>query len=226
MGDLLVRILDFIFGMLTGMASNGELSSAQAIFVVFFAVSLLICLWKIKEIIEFLKGMKNAKLDEYNRMLENYPLPDIDQEIIELSISNIIRYRISGISDVAMQSVVFRLLSEEQELISPSFFKKFRTFLSMKDGVIVFNKGLGFRFECFMYGFLSVQYLLLAFLFMALSIYKGDAISLWQHLTLYTMIAILFMMFIAFGKMIPLPKECRLMSEILQKQNTPPPSSD
>lgn len=226
MGDLLVRMLDFIFEILTGMASDGELSSAQAICVVLFAVSLLICLWKIKEIIEFIKGMKNAKLDEYNRILKKYPLPDIDQEIIELSISNIIRYRISGISDVAMQNIAFKLISQEQELISPSFFKKFRTFLSIKDGVLVFKKGLGFRFECFMYGFLSVQYLLLAFLFMSLSIYKGDAISLWQHLTLYTMITILFMMFITFGKMIPFPKECCLMSKILQKQNTPPPSSD
>lgn len=226
MGDLVVRILDFIFGMIIGMASNEELSSAQAIFILLLAASLLTCLWKIKEIIEFFKGIKNAKLDEYNRMLENYPLPDIDKDILELGILNIIRYRISGISDVAMQSVVFRLLSEEKNLISPSFFKKFRTFLSMKDGVIIFTKGLGFRFECILYGFLSVQYLLLAFLFMTLSIYKGDTISLWQHLILYIMIAMLFIMFIAFGKMIPLPKECRLMSEILQKQNIPPPSSD
>ena len=79
MGDLIVRILDFIFGMLIGMASNGELSSVQAVFILFLAASLIICLWKIKEIIKFLKGMKNAKLDEYNRMLENYPLPDIEK---------------------------------------------------------------------------------------------------------------------------------------------------
>lgn len=226
MNELLVRILDFIFGILSGMASNGELSSVQAIFIVFFTVSLLICLWKTKEIIAFLKGVKNAKLDEYNRMLKNYPLDDLDQEIIKSSISNIIRYRMSGISDVSIQCIIFNLVHQYPKLISPSFFKKFKTFLSMKNDFVVFDKGLAFRFECFIYGFLSILYLFFAFIFMALSIYKGNGISLWGHFTLYAMTIILFIMFASFWKMIPSPKECRLLSEVLQKQNVNPPPSD
>lgn len=226
MWELLREPAGFILERLKDMIINSELSSLQAIIIVLFAVSIICLLYKIKEIIAFSNEIKNKKLNYYHWLLENYKLVNIDKKIIQTEISRIIRYRMSGIKDVARQSVIFRLIYQNQELISPGFFKKFRTFLVMKDGVIIFNKGLGFIFECFMYGLFSVQYLLVAFSFIALSIYKGDALSLWRHLTLYTMIAILFIMFIYFVRLIPSPKECRLLSEVLRKQNLPPSPSE
>ncbi|WP_431222123.1 hypothetical protein ACQ86O_17280 [Serratia sp. L9] len=226
MWELAVESMSFIFERLKDMIDNGDLSSLQAVFIVFLAASLIFLLYKIKEVISFFNEIRNKNLNYYHWMLENYRLIKIDKKIIKTEMSRIIRYRMSGIQDVARQSIIFRLIYKNKELISPDFFKKFRNFLVMKDGVIIFNKGLGFRLECFMYGLFSVQYLLVAFSFMALSIYKGDSLSLWKHLILYSMSIILFMFFVAFWKMIPSPKECRLLSEILQKQNIPSSYSD
>ncbi|UNH41533.1 hypothetical protein MNY66_10790 [Moellerella wisconsensis] len=219
MSELLGKAINFLSEMLSGMVSNGELSSSQAIFIVSFTILLLAAIWKAKEIITFLKGMKNSKLDEYNNMLKNYPLDEDDKFFLKSNISNIIRYRISGISDSGMQHIVFRLAFQHQELISPRFFKKFRTFLSIENGIMTFNKGLGFRFECFIYGLFSIQYLVLSFLFMALSIYKGGSIEQSQHFILYAMSSLLLILFVNFFKMIPMPKECRLLSHILDTQN-------
>ncbi|MBQ0266539.1 hypothetical protein MCL92_20795 [Providencia rettgeri] len=84
---------------------------------------------------------------------------------------------------------------------------------------MTFNKGLGFWFECFIYGLFSIQYLVLSFLFMALSIYKGESIEQSQHFILYAMSSLLLILFVNFFKMIPMPKECRLLSHILDTQN-------
>lgn len=122
MSELLKNAINFLSEMLSGMVSNGELSNSQAIFIIFFTILLLAAIWKAKEIITFLKGMKNSKLDEYNNMLKNYPLDEDDKFFLKSNISNIIRYRISGISDSGMQHIVFRLAFQHQELISPRFF--------------------------------------------------------------------------------------------------------
>jgi hypothetical protein len=108
-------------------------------------------------------------------------------------------------------------------MVSPIFFKKFRTFIDLKDGYLIFKKGIAFRVECFMYGFFSMQYLVIALSLIAVSLYKGNLIYFWEHCLLYLMAVILFLMFIAFGKIIPTPKECRLMQKILYAQNDPSP---
>ncbi len=224
MGDILSKVLDFIFVTLSGMTDNGELSSMQAVFIVLFSSLVLMAFFRAKDIFGIINNTKNAKLDGYNYILKNYELNSTNSKCIKDDISRIIRYRLSGISDVARQRVIFKLISLNNEVISPGFFKKFRTFLEFKDGLLIFNKGIGFRLECLMYFLFSFQYLLIAISFVAISLYKGNSILAWEHWLLYVMALLLFMMFIAFGKIIPTPKECLLIEDFLQLQYEPPSS--
>lgn len=223
MGEMLSKALDFVFITLSGMTANGELSSLQAVFIVLFSVLVLIVFMRIKNVVGFFKDFKNARLNEYVHILKTYELNSVDHDCIKDDISRIIRYRLSGISDVARQRIIFKLLPLHREMVSPIFFKKFRTFLDFKDGYLIFNKGIAFRIECFMYGVFSMQYLVIALSLIAVSLYKGNLIYFWEHCLLYLMAVVLFLMFIAFGKMIPTPKECRLMQKILHAQNDPSP---
>ncbi|STC83925.1 Uncharacterised protein [Edwardsiella hoshinae] len=47
----------------------------------------------------------------------------------------------TGIADVAKQQIIWQLLERNSHLVSADFFKKFRSFLLIKDKVLVFKKG-------------------------------------------------------------------------------------
>ncbi|EAM7072639.1 hypothetical protein F6G07_06890 [Salmonella enterica] len=190
----------------------------QVLLFIFIAGPMALVIWKIRGIIAFVNEVRNSKLNELQRLLDSHELSDEVRICIKEDIKRITSYRMTGISDVASQKIILRLFVENRDSISVGFFKKFRTFLLTKDGVLVFKKGFSFWFENGMYAFFSLHFLLIAALSLILSIYRHEQIPVWGHLILYSVAIVMFLFFIAFGKMIPRPEECNLLNKILQTQ--------
>lgn len=212
------KILDIVNGWITAAVSSGTLQIQQVLLFIFIAGPLALIIWKIRGIIAFVNEVRNSKLNELQRLLDSHELSDALNICIKDDIERITCYRMTGISDVASQKIILRLFVENRDSISVGFFKKFRTFLLIKDGVLVFKKGFSFWFENGMYAFFSLHFLLIAALSLILSIYRHEQIPVWGHLILYSVAVVMFLFFIAFGKMIPRPEECNLLNKILQTQ--------
>ncbi|EEM1401861.1 hypothetical protein GK320_22000, partial [Salmonella enterica] len=183
----------------------------QVLLFILIAGPLAIIIWRIRGIIAFVNEVRNSKLNELQRLLDSHELSDEVSICIKEDIKRITSYRMTGIADVARQKIVLRLLVENRDLIPAGFFKKFRTFLLIKDGTLVFKKGFSFWFENGMYGLFSLQFLLLAILSLILSTYRYEQIPVWGHFILYSVAVVMFLFFIAFGRMIPRPEECKLL---------------
>lgn len=212
------KILDIVNGWITAAVSSGALQINQILLFIFIAGPLALVIWKIRGIIAFLNDVRNSKLNELQRILDSHELSDELSVCIKDDIERITCYRRTGISDVARQKIILHLLVENRDLISVGFFKKFRTFLLIKDETLVFKKGFSFWFENIIYGLFSLQFLSLAILSLILSIYRHEQIPVWGHLILYLVVVVMFLFFIAFGRMIPRPEECKLLNKILQTQ--------
>ncbi|EHJ6297974.1 hypothetical protein [Salmonella enterica] len=212
------KILDIVNGWLTAAVSSGALQIKQVLLFILIAGPLAIIIWRIRGIIAFVNEVRNSKLNELQRLLDSHELSDEVSICIKEDIKRITSYRMTGIADVARQKIVLRLLVENRDLIPAGFFKKFRTFLLIKDGTLVFKKGFSFWFENGMYGLFSLQFLLLAILSLILSTYRYEQIPVWGHFILYSVAVVMFLFFIAFGRMIPRPEECKLLSRILRIQ--------
>ncbi|HGF0772400.1 MULTISPECIES: hypothetical protein [unclassified Citrobacter] len=212
------KILDIVNGWITAAVSSGALQMKQVLLFIFIAGPMALVIWKIRGIIAFVNEVRNSKLNELQRLLDSHELSDEVRICIKEDIKRITSYRMTGISDVASQKIILRLFVENRDSISVGFFKKFRTFLLTKDGVLVFKKGFSFWFENGMYAFFSLHFLLIAALSLILSIYRHEQIPVWGHLILYSVAIVMFLFFIAFGKMIPRPEECDLLNKILQTQ--------
>ncbi len=212
------KILDIVNGWITAAVSSGSLQIKQVLLFIFIAGPLALIIWKIRGIIGFFNEVKNSKLNELQHLLDSHKLSSKLSTCIKEDIKRIVSYRITGISDVASQKIILRLLIENRELIPTGFFKKFRSFLLVKDGSLIFKKGFSFWFENSMYALFSLQFISLAILSLILSTYRHDQIPIWGHLILYSVAVIMFLFFIAFGRMIPQPRECKLLNKILQTQ--------
>lgn len=212
------KILDIVNGWIIAAVSSGALQIKQILLFIFIAGPLALVIWKIRGIIAFLNDVRNSKLNELQRLLDSHELSDELSICIKDDIERITCYRMTGIFDVARQKIILRLLVENRSLISVGFFKKFRTFLLIEDGSLIFKKGFSFWFENSIYALFSLQFLSLAILSLILSTYRHEHIPVWGHLILYTVAVVMFLFFIAFGRMIPRPEECKLLNKILQTQ--------
>ena len=212
------KILDIVNGWITAAVSSGALQIQQVLLFIFIAGPLALIIWKIRGIIAFVNEVRNSKLNELQRLLDSHELSDELNICIKDDIERITCYRMTGISDVARQKIILRLLVGNRDLIPVSFFKKFRTFLLIKEGELVFKKGFSFWFENGIYILFSLQFLVLAILSLILSTYRYEQIPVWGHLILYSVAVVMFLFFIAFGRMVPRPEECKLLSKILQTQ--------
>ena len=209
------KIIDMLNGLLTIAISSGMLSIKQGFFVVFAVGAIGISIWKIRNIISFFNDVRNSKINEYRRFLSDYNISRKDKDCINNEIIRIVRYRVSGISDIPRQKIVWSLLFENKEKISLSFFKKFRTHLEIKNNVLIFKKGKSFWIENAIYGFYSIQFLILSILSVAFSIYSGAKTPMLGHVSLHLGAVIMFVFFIAFANLITRPRECQLLSEML-----------
>lgn len=213
------KILDILNGWLTTAVSSGTLDVKQVLLFIFVAGPLVLIAWKIRGIISFVNEIKNSRINELQRLLDSHDLPNEISTCINDEIKRIIGYRISGISDIARQEILWRVFAENRNLIPVDFFKKFRTFLVIEGNILHFNKGLFYWIENGIYGLFSFQFLFLAILFIMLSIYRSEFIPYWGHLMLYFVALIMLLFFIIFVQMIPRKKECKLLNEILLTQH-------
>lgn len=172
-----------------------------------------------QRVIEFVNEVRNSKLNELQRLLDSHDLSDEITICLKEDIERISCYRLTGIADVPSQKIILRLLVKNKGLIAAGFFKKFNAFLSVKDGVLMFNKGFSFWFFNVVHVLFSLQFISLSILSLILSIYRHEQIPVWGHLILYFVAVIMFLFFIAFTAMIPRPGECKLLNKILQMQH-------
>ncbi|EJJ5119668.1 hypothetical protein NJB52_004153, partial [Salmonella enterica] len=170
------KILDIVNGWITAAVSSGTLQIKQILLFIFIAGPLALVIWKIRGIIAFLNDVRNSKLNELQRILDSHELSYELSICIKDDIERITCYRRTGIFDVARQKIILHLLVENRDLISVGFFKKFRTFLLIKDGTLVFKKGFSFWFENGIYALFSLQFLSLAILSLILSTYRHEYI--------------------------------------------------
>ncbi len=213
------KILDIVNGWIAAAVSSGALSITQVILFLFIAGPLALIIWRIRGVIEFVNEVRNSKLNELQRLLDSHDLSDEITICLKEDIERISCYRLTGIADVPSQKIILRLLVKNKGLIAAGFFKKFNAFLSVKDGVLMFNKGFSFWFFNVVHVLFSLQFISLSILSLILSIYRHEQIPVWGHLILYFVAVIMFLFFIAFTAMIPRSGECKLLNKILQMQH-------
>lgn len=213
------KIFDILNGWLVTAVSNGVIQVTQVFLFISITSVLALLFWKIRSITALFNAVRNSKINEYQRLLNQYELTEKDRECLNNEIKRIIRYRTSGISDVAKQKIVWMLLDKNKDLIPIYFFKKFRSFLEIENNVLVFRKGVPYWIENGIYFFYSLQFLFLAILCIVLAVYRSDQIPVWGQLILYLGAGVTVTFFIAYAKMIPRAKECTLLNEILNTQH-------
>lgn len=213
------KIFDILNGWLVTAVSSGVIQVTQVLLFIAIISVLALLFWKIRSITALFNAVRNSKINEYQRLLNQYELHEKDRECLNNEIKRIIRYRTSGISDVARQKIVWILLDKNKDIIPINFFKKFRSFLEIENNVLVFKKGISYWIENGIYLFYSLQFLFLSILCIVLAIYRSEQISVWGQLILYTGAGVTITFFITYAKMIPRAKECTLLNEILNTQH-------
>ena len=212
------KILDILNGWAMTAVSSGVLQVKHIIFFIFITSPLFLVIWKLREIISFVNEVKNSRLNELQLLLDNHELSDEVSACIRDEIKRIIGYRMTGFADVAKQKIIFRLLSENRSSMPVDFFKKFRSFLLVRNDVLLFKMGAAFWFENIVYGWFSFQFLFISFWFVFVFFHRGGTIFFGVDLILYLVVVICFFFSIFFAKMIFRPKECRLLKKVLQMQ--------
>ncbi|WP_228281125.1 hypothetical protein [Klebsiella variicola] len=192
------KILDIVNGWIAAAVSSGALSITQVILFLFIAGPLALIIWRIRGVIEFVNEVRNSKLNELQRLLDSHDLSDEITICLKEDIERISCYRLTGIADVPSQKIILRLLVKNKGLIAAGFFKKFNAFLSVKDGVLMFNKGFSFWFFNVVHVLFSLQFISLSILSLILSIYRHEQIPVWGHLILYFVAVIMFLFFYRF----------------------------
>ncbi|MBH3070125.1 hypothetical protein I5M92_08565 [Serratia marcescens] len=214
-----IKIMAGLFlELLGGLQSSGELSQWQVLFIFLLSMLLLVAFFRTKTILGFVNGMKNSRLNELKSLYYFLDKDSIEARGINKEINKIVRYRVCGVSDVATQNLIFKLSEKNSDAIAPSFFKKYHIWIGVENGVLIFKQGAMFWIDSVFFVFFAFQYIAIAFLFLFLSIYLGDALALWRHFLLYAMAMILIVMFSSFWKMVPTRKECRLLKYVVGKQ--------
>ncbi|MFZ3620437.1 hypothetical protein ACOYA6_14435 [Leclercia barmai] len=213
------KIFDILNGWLETAVSDGVIQVTQVL--IFFPIIsvLYLLIWRLHSIAALFKAVRNSRINEYQRLLNKYELNDKDRDCLNNEIKRIIRYRTSGISDVARQKIVWSLLHKNKDIIPINFFKKFRSFLHLENNVLVFKKGVPYWIENGIYLFYSLQFLFLSIICLVLAVYRSDQIPVWGQLILYLGAGVTVTFFIAYAKMIPRAKECTLLNEILNTQH-------
>lgn len=213
------KIFDILNGWLVTAVSSGVIQVTQVLLFIAIISILALLFWKIRSITALFNAVRNSKINEYQRLLNEYELHEKDREFFNNEIKRIIRYRTSGISDVAKQKIVWILLDKNKDIISINFFKKFRSFLEIENNVLVFKKGFSYWIEIGIYSFYSLQFLFLSILCIVLAVYRSEQIPVWGQLILYSGAGVTITFFIAYAKLIPRAKECTLLNEILNTQH-------
>ncbi|WP_159340159.1 MULTISPECIES: hypothetical protein [Leclercia] len=213
------KVFDILNGWLVTAVSSGVIQVTQVLLFIAIISVLALLFWKIRSITALFNAVRNSKINEYQRLLNQYELHDKDRECLNNEIKRIIRYRTSGISDVARQKIVWMLLDKNKDIIPINFFKKFRSFLEIENNVLVFKKGVSYWIENGIYFFYSLQFLFLSILCIVLAVYRSEQIPVWGQLILYSGAGVTLTFFIAYAKMIPRAKECTLLNEILNTQH-------
>lgn len=199
--------------------SSGIIEIRQVFLFIFIVGPLALVVWKISAIIAFINHVRNSRTNELKRILESHDLSDEVRHGLKDEIERIVGYRITGISDVAIQKAIMQLYMLNRQSIQVGFFKKFRAFLVMENNELVFRTGRKFWIDNAILGLFSFQFLFISFSLLFLSLYKGQLIPLWVHFFLYLSAILLFLLFISFLQMIPRPKEYKLLKGMLQPQN-------
>ncbi len=213
------KIFDILNGWLVTAVSSGVIQVTQVLLFIAIISILALLFWKIRSITALFNAVRNSKINEYQRLLNEYELHEKDRECLNNEIKRIIRYRTSGISDVARQKIVWMLLDKNKDIIPINFFKKFRSFLEIENNLLVFKKGVSYWIEIGIYFFYSLQFLFLSILCIVLAVYRSEQIPVWGQLILYSGAGVTITFFIAYAKMIPRAKECTLLNEILNTQH-------
>jgi len=219
MEDIMDKIFDILNGWLVTAVSSGVIQVTQVLLFIAIISILALLFWKIRSITALFNAVRNSKINEYQRLLNEYELHEKDRECLNNEIKRIIRYRTSGISDVARQKIVWMLLDKNKDIIPINFFKKFRSFLEIENNLLVFKKGVSYWIEIGIYFFYSLQFLFLSILCIVLAVYRSEQIPVWGQLILYSGAGVTITFFIAYAKMIPRAKECTLLNEILNTQH-------
>lgn len=173
------KILDIVNGWITAAVASEVLQIKQILLFIFIAGPLALVIWKIREIINFVNEVRNSKLNELQHLLDSHKLSDEVNICVEDEITRIIGYRMTGIADVSRQKIILPLLIKNRDSIPVDFFKKFKSFLMIENGTLIFKKGFSFWVENIIYGWFSLQFLLLAVLSLVLSIYRHEQIPVW-----------------------------------------------
>lgn len=213
------KIFDILNGWLVTAVSSGVIQVTQVLLFIAIISILALLFWKIRSITALFNTVRNSKINEYQRLLNEYELHEKDRECLNNEIKRIIRYRTSGISDVARQKIIWMLLDKNKDIIPINFFKKFRSFLEIENNLLVFKKGVLYWIEIGIYFFYSLQFLFLSILCIVLAVYRSEQIPVWGQLILYSGAGVTITFFIAYAKMIPRAKECTLLNEILNTQH-------
>lgn len=133
-------ILEIVNGWFQEAVSKGSVEFIHVIIFIIIAGPLALLGWKIREIISFFQDVKNSKLNELQRVLGEHYLSKEIRTGVNNEIKRIITYRLTGISDLARQEIIWKLLMQNQKNIQLDFFKKFRSFLVIEEQRLVFKK--------------------------------------------------------------------------------------
>ncbi|WP_041692133.1 hypothetical protein [Erwinia billingiae] len=210
---------DVINNLITFGLSSGKLDFTQVIIFIFIAGPLALVIWKIKGIFSFINDVRNSRINELQRILDSHKLPKEVRTGLNDEIERSVGYRITGISDVAKQKAIWQLYMQNRKLIKVVFFKKFRNFIFLENDHIIFKKGAFFWLENVLYGLFSLQFLVLSACSVFISLYRGEQYPIWGHALLYFAAVVFFLFFISFANIIPRPKECQLLEEILKPKD-------
>ncbi|EFD9279700.1 hypothetical protein CMR71_004050, partial [Escherichia coli] len=141
------KILDIVNGWITAAVASEVLQIKQILLFIFIAGPLALVIWKIREIINFVNEVRNSKLNELQHLLDSHKLSDEVNICVEDEITRIIGYRMTGIADVSRQKIILPLLIKNSDSIPVDFFKKFKSFLMIENGTLIFKKGFSFWVE-------------------------------------------------------------------------------
>lgn len=215
----MTEILDPIIKFLQYCIENKIIEAWVAFLLIASVIFIYFSLLKIDYISHLVGLFRSRKERALINIMQDEYLPADTKDCVRQELKRIQNKKICGFNDVIRQSYCMALANKYPELVTVFFFKKFRANISV-DGKqspsIQVGKGVWFEWGVGM--IYTLQFFVLAIMFISLSIFNPGQLPLWKHAIIYLSVVVLLWIGIIMSKQFPSWNEIKLLKELKRRE--------
>ncbi|MEY6761363.1 hypothetical protein [Kluyvera ascorbata] len=213
------EILDSIIKFLQYCIENKIIEVWVAFLLIAAVVFIYFSLLKIDYVGHLIGLFRNRKERVLINIMQDEYLPAETKACALQELNRIKNKKLCGFDDVIRQNYCISLANKYHELVTIVFFKKFRSNIGVGDNFIpLIQIGRGVWFEWGIGVIYTLQFFILAIIFISLSVFNPGQLALWKHAILYLSVVVLLWTGVMMSKLFPSLGEIKRLKELKRRE--------